>query len=258
MISRKKLNSFFGERFEGITNSLNALCNQWDTETLHQLRVHSKKTKAIAKLLNECSYENKAFKTAELKALFKHAGNIRTAELHLEIFKQNNITVECLIEAQRNIISIESEKLCSQKEAYIKDIKNLQERFADNVVRIKNQAILDYYRNSVSKLVSFFATPIDIAVLHESRKLIKNLLYPLKLMPLPLLNKLNLNEEYLDYCQETIGKWHDAVITLELLKHAEPNNLPGYETLNNYRQYLYSSIVQLSIDFHKKILGVRQ
>jgi CHAD domain-containing protein len=256
MISRKKFNSFFNERFEGITNSLDALCNQWDAETLHELRVHSKRTKALAKLLSECSNEKKAFKTPELKALFKHAGNIRTAELHLEIFEQHNITVESLIEAQRNIIATESEKLCSQKKIYTKDIQNLHYRFADNVLTIKNESIVKYYRNSLSKLMSYFVSPIDVALLHESRKLIKNLLYPLKLMPLLLLNKLNLNEEYLDYCQDTIGKWHDAGTTLELLKQAGYENLTGYESLNNYMECLYSSIEGLSIDFDKKIIGL--
>jgi CHAD domain-containing protein len=255
MISPKKLNNFFDERFEGIINSLNELCTRWDTETLHQLRVNAKKIKAVTELLHRSANDNKVFKTPELKALFKNAGNIRTAELHLEIFKQNNITDAGLIEAQKNIITIESEALCTNKDPYIKDIKNLHKRLLQNVTSIKNQSIISYYRNGLNELCSYFIIPLDVTLLHDSRKLIKNLLYPLKLMPLPLINKLNLNEEYLDYYQDIIGKWHDTIITLAFLKESNPQNVSNYYLLNNYREKLYTAIAQLSIDFDKKIIG---
>jgi CHAD domain-containing protein len=255
MISRKKFMNFFDERFEGIIHSADELSSAWNKETLHQLRVNAKKVKAVAGLLQECSGEKKAFKTRELKALFKHAGNIRTAELHLETFAQNNITVDSLVESQTNIISTESEKLCNEKESYLLEVKTLHERLSKNVTTIKNRSIVNYYRNGLAKLCSYFIIPIDVAHLHESRKLIKNLLYPLKLMPLSLVNKLNLNEEYLDYQQDIIGKWRDAIITLELLDSSGYTNHPGRDSINTSAEHLYSIIAISSIDFNKKIIG---
>jgi len=120
---------------------------------------------------------------------------------------------------------------------------------------MKNDDIQLYYRNNLNKLTEHFSFPINETLLHKSRKIIKDLLYPLKLMPTSLVNKLNLNESYLDYLQENIGSWHDAVITLQLLDNNNLQQHANYQLLCKQKEAIAATIKQSCIDFDKKVIG---
>jgi hypothetical protein len=74
-------------------------------------------------------------------------------------------------------------------------------------------------------------------------------------MPACLTNKMNINEKYLNEQQDLIGKWHDAIETLQLLFNTGKKDSPLYHTLEYDKQVIFEMITRWSIDFDKKVIG---
>lgn len=256
MIRKKKSRRFFNKKWKAIDSNFNNLCGVWDTEKLHQLRVNAKKIKALAKLYQACSTHGKSFDIKQLQELFHTAGNIRLAELNIETLNKYGSENAALIQQQKELIAKQSQELCNQRNNYNKSLKTLRKRFRRNVSNVKNKAILSYYRKNLNNLKNGFAPPIRINSLHNCRKIIKKVLYPLAVMPASLVNKMNINEKYLNEQQDLIGKWHDAIESLQLLFNTGKKDSPLYHTLEDHKQVIFEMITRWSIDFDKKVIGV--
>lgn len=229
-------------------DNLDALCTTWDKDKLHALRVNAKKIKAVVSLLKACS-QNKKFSIKRLKELFAHAGEIRTAQLNVEALHEHHIQNEELEKEQNHVIERESNELCKRKKTYNRNIKKLKKSLAIHSSAIKNKSILLYYHDSLLKLSANFSPPIKDECLHDNRKIIKRLLFALKILPDSLTDQININQQYLDDLQDLIGKWHDTIIASELLG----TNAAGHQTLNDKKQMQLESIESSTASFNEKV-----
>ena len=255
MVKKKQLSKFLHKRWDAIADTMNHICEVCNQETLHQIRVNAKKIKALLQLLNACSKHEKTFSAKRLKGLFHHAGEIRTAQLNEAMFTEYQLPCNNLKEEQHSIIVHESKVLCERSASYSNDIKKLERKFTQKLTRIKDKKILSYYNQNLETLSFNFTAPIDPDVLHDSRKLIKNLLYALKALPSSLVQKLNLNENYLDNLQDLIGQWHDAEITLAMLMKTGNDMDAGYEELALRKQKLFEAIQHLTESFNIRVIN---
>ena len=116
--------------------------------------------------------------------------------------------------------------------------------------KIKTNQVKLYYYKNVEKLRFDFSTPIKEDALHESRKIIKNLLLALKALPKSLQAQLTINKKYLDDLQDKIGKWHDMIVTLEML----PANDGNHQSLVDKKQEQFLAIKSMADVFNEKVI----
>ncbi|WP_018614218.1 CHAD domain-containing protein [Segetibacter koreensis] len=251
MAKTKKIQKFLNLQWDEMRNNLDNLCISWNGEKLHNLRLNAKKTKAVVSLLKNCSSKKRKFSIKKLKELFDHAGEIRTAQLNVEALHENNIQNENLEKEQNVIIERESDELCKRKKTYSRNIKKLKKSISLRSVKIKNRRIKSYYQESLEQLKGNFLPPIKEDLWHESRKIIKRLLFALTALPKNLQQEINFDKKYFDELQDKIGKWHDTIIALNML----PANDPGYQLLDNKKQMQLEELVTLTNSINEKAVS---
>lgn len=249
MAKTKKIQKFLNKQWNEMGNNLNAYCITGDREKLHALRVNAKKIRAVVSLLKACSNGKKKFSIKQLKELFAHAGEVRTAQLNAEALHEHYIQNEELQKEQNFVIERESDELCRRKENYDMSIKTLKKSTAIHFSKIKNKSILLYYQNSLQELSINFSPPIKEDDLHDNRKIIKRLMLALKTLPDSVTDQINVNQKYLDDLQDLIGKWHDTIIAADLLGKDDR----GYQSLNDKKQMQIEAIENLSASFDEKV-----
>lgn len=248
MVKRNKIQKTLDKQFDEMVINLRSLCKKFEQEKLHDLRLNNKKVKAIIHLLKECLH-NKNFSAKQSDELFDKAGKIRTAQLNLKTLEKNGVHNEVFQLQQNEIIKTESEEVCKRKDAYSRDIKGLKKSIAKNLTGIDNQKIVSYYHKSIKELSVNFAPPINPAKLHDLRKIIKKLLYALKVIPPGLKKEIGINTNYLDKLQDAIGQWHDSLVTLEMLAETGTNDTNTLSALMDQKEKDFEAVKNLAASF---------
>jgi len=247
------------KRFKAIGKAmlrhLRAFFELQNPEALHHFRIKVKKMRALLLFLQDGvqdKYEAGLLKS--LQSIFKHAGRIRSAHINIGLLIQYPVTDPTFKIEQENIEKNEIEHFCAKRDAYIKSVKLISKALSDTFRDIDDKEILTLYKKRIKKLVRFFERPsLDIHKLHKTRKKIKNLLYLYRILPKSLVRKLDLNDAYLEHLQEAIGKWHDVVLPLELLKTEGYENRSEIAAIHREKGLLYRSIQTLSNNFGRKV-----
>jgi len=187
----------------------------FDPEEIHRLRVAVKKINSLFYFLEKCRGDESAAEIFKpVKKIFKHAGLIRSACLNLQLISRYRIPCPELKEEQKKIQQEQTGSFLSVEEEYLALIIKA---YSLPFKKLKSKCIRKVYRRELEELALFFEGDVPENQLHEYRKKIKVLLYMHEGLNNKLLSKLNLNTEYLGKLQETIGRWHDATVTVELL-----------------------------------------
>ncbi len=256
MIKRKRIQKYLFKQLQGIKNNLFEIGANIDKEKLHALRLHSKKVKAITSFLQESLVKKNKYSIKELKELFHCAGNIRTAQLNLETIKLAAINNDSFEKCQQSIIDNEAKKLTAAASEYKKQIDTLEKQLYSNLHDVSNKAAISFYHKNL-RLLRDNLLVIDENQLHDNRKIIKKLLYTLKLLPSLVAKKINVNKGYLDHLQDLIGKWHDTVITLEQLAVAGITNENELAQLRQNQRELFETIAKEIANFDSSVLFVK-
>jgi CHAD domain-containing protein len=256
MIERKRIQKYLSKQFLGIKNNLFEMGDDIDKGKLHELRLHSKKAKAITSFLQESLGKKNKYSITELKELFHCAGNIRTAQLNLETIKLAAINNDAFEKCQQSIIDNEAKELATRKIGYKEQINKLGKRLYTNLHDVSNKATISFYHINLRSLRDNLLV-IDENRLHDNRKIIKKLLYNLKLLPASVAKKINVNKDYLDNLQDLIGRWHDTLITLEQLGDAGITNENDLAQLRRNKLNLFETIIKESKEFDSRVLGVK-
>lgn len=253
MVRRKRLKRYLFKELNGMRNNLNGLKEEVDEKKLHSLRLNAKKVKAMSAFLKECLHDKKKFSIKDLKDLFHNAGDIRTAQINLKALDELHIKSTAFAEEQDKVIKNDSKALVSKRSKYNKNISSLRRRISNNLTSIKSNSAIDFYFQNI-KVISNSLRIIDGKNLHETRKIIKKLLYNLKILPPSLSQKININKEYLDKVQDLIGKWHDTEVTLDLLKKIGSVDEEAIRSLNTKKHDQLQAIVQETREFDTNVM----
>ena len=247
------------KRFKAIGKSmqthLEAFFETRNPEALHHFRIQVKKMKALLLFLQDGVQEKQEARYLKsLQSIFKHAGRIRNAHIHIGLLTQYPVADSAYKMEQENMERTEIEQFCARRNAYIKTVKLIPKRLSETFRDIDDKIVLTLYKKRIKKLARFFKQPnFRIEKLHKTRKRIKNLLYLYRILPKPMVRKLQLNDTYLDHLQEAIGKWHDVVLLLELLKTEGYENRSEIAAIHREKRRLYRSVQTLSNNFGRKV-----
>ncbi|HYK47861.1 MAG TPA: CHAD domain-containing protein [Parafilimonas sp.] len=220
MLKKEQQYEYIDKRCENATLAVKNFGENKDHEELHKLRVEIKKLKACAAFTSKLAGEHYKKKLRPVSEIFKKAGEIRTARLNLATLKKYRIRATAFRQGQLAIGENVAQQFNTSSGRYTQVIKSTCDELRDDCGDISNKKIREFYSKKIELLSMFFTEKFDEGKLHERRKIIKRLVYVDSLLPDKLKAELAINIPYLDTLQDIIGKWHDALVIIDLLNKA--------------------------------------
>jgi len=208
-----------------MTANLKAFFETEDQEALHKFRVGIKKLRAMLYLFEIADTDSSLMKSFKpVRKIFKHAGVIRDAHINLLLAKQYKLKNDLFESSQRQVIESGIIDFRTNSEEYFKTLKDGHKKIRKQLNKLSDKDIAGYYQQQLEQVAANMAVLQFNEDLHTSRKLIKILIYNKKLAVDALEGTITLNLAYLDKLQETIGKWHDNIVTADLFAQPEFND----------------------------------
>jgi len=249
MLKKSRQRAHFNEVWESMRLHLLRFCTERDAEDLHRFRVQVKKIKALLVILQGPEARKRL---APLQAIFKHAGNIRSTQIYLQLLRRYQ---PAHLNRQRQLEQMEqaaSRLFCMKYDAYVHILDRLYKTCSRHFRKIDDELVLRYYDQQRKKLRRFFAdTRRSAAKLHKSRKRIKKMLYLHALLSNKLRKKVGLDTAAFDRLQDAIGRWHDVAAAAILLKKEGD----GEKTLSRLQTQVrkrHRDIFSITADFNNE------
>jgi len=204
-----KFTAYTRSRFKRLKSLLKALQTSDDRETLHQVRIELKKIRALLRLVH---FRNKKFRDHDvfkpLKQLHRRCGEIRDPQV-----------IEMLIEEAgepgRDLVKEHQSRLADFRNdipAYLEAIRVHESDILKHVRRLKKKTYTKYLKERHRKLKKLVHPKIQKKELHETRKLVKEILF----LTLIFKKKKNINP-FFQQSAELIGDWHDKAMVIQNL-----------------------------------------
>lgn len=254
MFRKQKQQKYFRKQWMSILSHLKAFNSRHDPEAIHQFRVGIKKIKALVWLSEECLKGQDFSKSIKpLKAVFRHAGEIRNAQVALQLMKRYRVVNRDFISGEKSVLSYETSQFYLKKEMYVRNVNSVCTHMIKKLKDIDHESVIRLFEKQVKKLATSFADGGDSREFHENRKKIKNLMYVYKSLPGSIARKLHLDISYLDKVQDFIGKWHDPIVLMELLEEDRIDDEKIRMKLKGYVKKNERKVNALIGDFKKNL-----
>lgn len=212
MLKGKQQRKYLAKKGREWQDQLQVFSRDGKEEALHELRVAVKKIKAFTRLSEACSGKAAAKDFRLLKKMFRQAGAVRDlGNLLGELDHFHSVPGE-FKQQKRQLKQTETSHFLENVSQYRKKGKKAGRRLLHDVHAIRSACIRNWYAEQMVDIGVLLTASGDR--LHKARKRIKELLYVLKVLPAQLSEGLALDAKYLDDLQNSIGKWHDAVVVL--------------------------------------------
>ncbi len=233
MLTKAHIKEYIDDKCRTMRRQLKEFKHTGEARALHKLRVAVKKLRALEYLLRTQTEQQEAGAwekrpTRSLKRLFKHAGIIRTAQLHLDLLKDLHVpagSLQVFVSEQQQIITEETTSFHDAHPDYKQRIRKARRRLKKRACDISSKDLQSFFKFRLQDLRSFFSTSgLKEEALHDKRKDLKNLVYLHEMLPESLRKTVDMNERYAHQLQEGIGQWHDHVDAITLL---DDNKAPG-------------------------------
>ena len=255
MLKKERQYKYFDKRWEAMLAQLKTFSQNQDPEAIHHLRVEIKKIYALLTLIEKCSgYIELSGHAEQVKKIFKEAGSIRDAQINLKLISGYGHTNDEYDNRQNNLIKRREKKFCLAINTHIKGIKKPYTIIRKSMSDIKNDCILQFYKKQIKKVEQAITDLTKEKQLHKCRKRIKKMLYIHSLLDSALKKKLEVNIDYLGKLEEAISKWHDSVVTLDVLRNTPFVKKQLLTKLETQCRQLIRRISILSRNFSKKLI----
>jgi len=236
-----------------MTANLKAFFETEDQEALHKFRVAVKKLRAMLYLFEIADTDSALIKYFKpVRKIFKHAGVIRDAHINLLLAKQYKLENELFESSQRQVIESGIIAFRTNSDGYFKTLKEAHKKIKSQLNKLSDKDIAAYYQEQLEQIAANMSALHFNEELHTSRKLIKILMYNKKLAEAALEGSLSLNIGYLDKLQDTIGKWHDNIVTAELFAQPEFHDKALVAKLKRANTAIRRNIATMAKDFLPK------
>jgi len=252
-MTRKEEEKYLDKEWKAMNVHLKSFLENGDQEELHKFRVQIKKVRALLSLIEGTSGKKGLLREFKpVSKIFKHAGHIRDAHTNLQLGERYGLKNEVFEAGQQKIIEEGTSMFRSSGEKHLKNIKDSYKQVKKQLSKIDDNLIADFYKNLLEQIAGTLAQPDFTGEMHNSRKLIKFLVYNHKIADKALNGSLHLNSEYLDKLQSTIGEWHDNVVAAQLFASPELNDQPVVVKINKKNAGVKRRITTLANDFIRK------
>lgn len=227
-----------------------------DPEELRRFRVQVKKMKALLALVQlDLEGTNFSQYLQPIRSVYQQAGQIRSGHLHVALLEKYPLASPTYKQLLKNTLKEEMDEFNSHRKSHLKSVRKQLKNLAGTLKELSVRVVFHWYKKQLKRLARFFAKDSwRPEKLHKSRKKIKNLLYLYPMMPKSLIQKLSLNEVYLDQLQEILGAWHDVKATLEWLGKEGLTKGRGLVKLHQEEERRIHSIRENTRGFAQKIV----
>ncbi|WP_069660468.1 CHAD domain-containing protein [Arcticibacter eurypsychrophilus] len=226
-------------------------------DSLHQFRIQVKKVRAFLIMVDREKKTAKLEKQLKpVRQIFKAAGEIRNAYINLEMIKDHQLGSSPFVRIQRHLMKTSAAKLRSATNKHIHDLRKTRRSLKKKLPHLSNQHVTMYYQQQLEQIALNLKPPHSDETLHACRKQLKILIYNYALVK-PVLN-LDLNEDYLEQVQITIGDWHDKQIAIDLFCGEEVGDADIAVLLKKERIKLKRKITLLVKNFYMRATTVEE
>jgi CHAD domain-containing protein len=195
-------------------------CADKKPEDLHRLRVTIKRMNALFNLLSKTEKKFKQTKYYKpYRKIFKAAGRIREAQLHLLILKNKE---KQTVASFKETIQTETQALITNSRRYIRAIESIADKIEKTAWRVSKGDVTKYLQKERKGLLHSMFVLSAPSALHPLRKKIKRLLYNYELTKGTGTKKAKTLIYNLDILQQDIGLWHDKEVLLKQLEESSP------------------------------------
>ena len=236
MLKSKYLSKTLNEIWEIALLHLQAFSEIQSIEELHKLRIEIKKIFSLIDLQQITHDIGFSRNIRPLRVIFSKAGKIRNIHLTLRIIKRYSDENQLLYEVLHTKLIRLTKRFCLRTPIYARNIKKTQKFVLQKIHNIEDSVILNWHKNEFEKLIHLFANEKCYQEnMHKIRKIIKKLLYIFPVLHKSLQKRLELNKHYLHKLEEAIGKWHDTIISIEILSNSDFIDAETMEKLSNQK-----------------------
>ena len=234
-MKQREISAVINKRVKKIDKLLRKIISRFEEESIHEFRTEIKKLRAFLRLLN-VEVDDDRFKIPKkMKTFYGYAGNIRNLQLQLKnmytyIGNPKYTFMETYIEYLKKII----EKWKENSIEFMESENNFgkdEKKIIKQPGKLRRGSVKKFMQNKMLELASLVKDLPDDEVLHNIRKLLKDILYnwafikhTSKLLP-PVFSE----EEKIKSFTELLGLFLDKVIGINLLetycKDCEENGL---------------------------------
>lgn len=191
-------------------------CTDKKPEDLHRMRVTIKRISALFHLFNRTQkYFRRKKNYKPYRNIFKAAGRIREADLHINTLKKKD---KLIIAPFQETIITETQALVSNSPANIKATENISAKIEKIAKRVSKKQLVSYLQKEKQRLLKNIFAISAPTQLHPLRKKLKRLLYNYELAEGTNAKKEDALLHNLDLLQHDIGLWHDKVVLLNQLE----------------------------------------
>ena len=235
-MKQREISAVINKRVKKIDKLLRKIISRFEEESIHEFRTEIKKLRAFLRMLNvETDDDNRFMIPKKMKTFYGYAGTIRNLQLQLEnmnVYSGNPkyIVTETYIEYLKRII----EKWKENSIEFMESENNFgkdEKKIIKQPGKLRRGSVKKFMQNKMLELASLVKDLPDDEVLHNIRKLLKDILYNWafikhtgKLLP-PVFSE----EEKIKSFTELLGLFLDKVIGINLLetycKDCEENGL---------------------------------
>jgi CHAD domain-containing protein len=246
---------YFEKLWHAMTASLAAYLDNESPEHLHRFRVQVKKLRAFIVLADSVEHATPLAPLFNpVKNIFKHAGEIRNAYINQQLGSAYHTGNNLLMQSQRllEVNKGRDFKLAGSK--YLDKIKRAQHQVEEKIQPISNLHINLFYQKLLTQIAGTLKNIKFNEDLHNCRKLVKILIYNLKLVR-PVLT-IGFNETYMQQVQLVIGNWHDNVLAIALFSGGGANDKAIVIAVKKQQAILKRNIKELTTDFFNRATTV--
>jgi CHAD domain-containing protein len=253
-LNKRRQKEFLEERWRILHQHFNQFCQHQNPVDIHQFRVYTKKIHSFVKFHSQVFPKSslpEIFKP--VRKIFKHGGIIREAQIHLLNFEKIGLSNEKLETQLKDLIQKETDKFILREKKYRKSLQGVEEDFYKELSSISKSQSKNFYKEFILGSQLIFDKKRYIPRLHDSRKNLKSILHISELTGKGIVQKKELNVEYIGELTEKIGNWHDLHQTQLWLKGKKIDS-KSKKTLQLQIEEILLQVEASKKDFDEKIL----
>ncbi|WP_194973633.1 CHAD domain-containing protein [Aquiflexum lacus] len=255
-MNKRQQKEFLEDKWKMLHQHFDQFCQHQNPVDIHQMRVFTKKIHSFVKYCSHILPNTDLVKVFKpVRKIFKHAGIIREAQIHLLNFEKIGLTNEKLENKLKNLIQKETRNFILQEKKYGKLLQKAEEDFYKQLIPISNSQSKRFFKDYILASELILNKKRYIPHLHDSRKYLKSIHHITELTGKEVGKKNEINITYLGGLTEKIGNWHDLHQTQLWLKGKKMDSISKKALTQNIEDILLQ-IDSSKDNFKEKILIV--
>ena len=252
-MKKKEEYKYLDKLWKKMERQFKAFTQSEDPGKLHRFRVQVKKIRSFLTMLESDTKNKQLLKEFKpVEKIFKSAGVIRDAFLHNMQAKEHKIKQPELYEEQDKIQQKETRKLLSKRKKHLAKMKAVKKKLRKKLHPVPADEIKTFFKTQLDNTQRLLGKHDFSERLHNGRKMLKHLMYNEHLVHDGFGKDLNINFNYVDELQDTLGQWHDNKLMLEYFSGKEPNN-KDLDSIKAKNGRLEKAITEKAKGFKQKV-----